>query len=386
MPFYSGLWRDEIAPEERTRAAERLIALRAQLDKEVPARTVSETLLLATWNIREFDSRKYGGRLAESLFYIAEIISHFDLVAVQEVRGDLAALDAVQAVLGGWWKYIVTDVTLGRQGNDERLAFLYDGRKVAFGGLAGELVIPPKQKEAMPQFYRTPFLCGFRAGWTKFDLCTVHMVYGSDKPNDAARIAEIEKLAELLAEHAREEVAPQPARPQGAITAIRNTGPDNIVALGDFNIFKRDDETLKALTKHGFEIPAKIAALAGSNIGKDKFYDQIAFLVRPDRFGPALSAGVLDYYRSVFRDADAAAYAPYVTQTNAQGYEEWRTYQMSDHLVLWAEIKVDFGAEYLQRIIDRKGERPVQPDTMEEKLADVPLPLKRTRRRKGTAT
>jgi hypothetical protein len=41
MPFYSGLWRGEIAAEERARAAERLIALRAQLDAEVPPRTIS---------------------------------------------------------------------------------------------------------------------------------------------------------------------------------------------------------------------------------------------------------------------------------------------------------------------------------------------------------
>jgi hypothetical protein len=235
----------------------------------------------------------------------------------------------------------------------------------------------------MPQFYRTPFLCGFRAGWTKFDLCTVHMVYGTEKPNDPARIREIDKVAELLANRVREETPQQPARPQGAITAVRNTGPDNIVALGDFNIFSRQDQTMTALTKHGFEIPEPIRALAGgSNIGKDKFYDQIAFLVRPDRFGPALKAGIVDYYQSVFRDADAAAYAALVDATNAAGYADWRTYQMSDHLVLWAEIKIDFGAEYLQRIVDQKGERASKPETIEAKLADAPLPLKRTRRQK----
>lgn len=380
MPFYSGLWRDEIAAEERARAAERLIALRAQLDAEVPPRTVSETLLLATWNIRELDSRKYGGRRAESLFYIAEIISRFDLVAVQEVRGDLAALDAVQSILGGWWKYIVTDVTLGRQGNDERLAFLYDGRKVVFGGLAGELVIPPEKKAAMPQFYRTPFICGFRAGWTRFDLCTVHMVYGTDKPNDPTRIAEIDKLGELLATRVREDGAPQPGRPQGDITAVREGGPDNIVALGDFNIFSRDDATMAALTKHGFEIPAPIRVLKGSNGLGNRFFDQIAFLVRPDRFGPALKAGVLDYYQSVFRDADEAVYAPFFKATKSPSYADWRTYQMSDHRVLWAEIKIDFGGEYLQRIVDEKGVRTPPVPTPAEKLAEAPLPLKRTRR------
>jgi endonuclease/exonuclease/phosphatase family metal-dependent hydrolase len=355
MPFYSGVWRAAMTGEERTRAADRLIALRAQLDKEIPRRTLSETLLLATWNIREFDSRKYGGRLEESFFYIAEIISRFDLVAVQEVRGDLAALDRVQSILGSWWKYIVTDVTLGREGNDERLAFLYDGRKVAFAGLAGELVIPPEKKAAMPQFYRTPFICGFRAGWTRFDLCTVHMIYGSSRPNEPTRIAEIDKLGELL------------------VSRNGKDGPGNIVALGDFNIFSRDDATLAALTKHGFEIPPPIRVLGGSNGDGKRFFDQIALLVQPDRFGPALTAGVLDYYQSVFRDGDEAAYAPLFKATRSPSYADWRTYQMSDHRVLWAELRIDFGAEYLQRIVDQKGERS-RPVSVAADAAERPLP------------
>ena len=42
------------------RVQERLAALRAQLDSEVPRRTLEHTLVLATWNIREFDSPAYG--------------------------------------------------------------------------------------------------------------------------------------------------------------------------------------------------------------------------------------------------------------------------------------------------------------------------------------
>ena len=28
-------------------------------------------------------------------------------------------------------------------------------------------------------------------------------------------------------------------------------------------------------------------------------------------------------------------------------YKDWRTYQMSDHLLKWIEVKTDFGEEYL---------------------------------------
>src|SRR5436190_20670516 len=71
------------------RTATRLLALRAKLDAEIPARTIGSNVLLATWNLREFDSPAYGMRPDECLFYIAEIISRFDIVAIQEVREDL---------------------------------------------------------------------------------------------------------------------------------------------------------------------------------------------------------------------------------------------------------------------------------------------------------
>jgi hypothetical protein len=67
-------------------------------------------------------------------------MSHFDLIAVQEVRDNLDALDELMMILGGWWKFLVSDVSLGQQGNHERHAYIYDMRKLSFGGLAGELI------------------------------------------------------------------------------------------------------------------------------------------------------------------------------------------------------------------------------------------------------
>ena len=310
MPFYYAI--KKTSPEVRKRTAEGLLRLRQQLAEEVPQRTISDTLLLATWNIREFDSSKYGERDAEPLHYIAEIISHFDLVAVQEVREDLWALDEVQKMLGGWWKYIVTDVTYGTSGNGERMAFMYDSRKVVFGGLAGEVVLPDvRGKERSLQFARTPFLCGFKASWTKFNLCTVHIYYGESKSDDPRRIKEIEDLAMLLADKARPP-AEQPSRPEGAVTAVRNTSPENLILLGDFNIFARGDKTFEGLTKAGFVVPDELQRLPGSNLDQSKFYDQIAFLVRPDRFGTTSKAGVFNFLKSVYPDEDQETYRPLV--------------------------------------------------------------------------
>ena len=354
MPFYYAI--KGASEDVRRRTAAGLLRLRKQLGEEVPQRTISDTLLLATWNIREFDSSKYGVRAAEPLHYIAEIISHFDLVAVQEVREDLWALDEVQKLLGGWWKYIVTDVTYGTSGNGERMAFLYDSRKVTFGGLAGEVVLPDARgKERSLQFARTPFLCGFRASWTKFNLCTVHIYYGESDPDDPRRIREIEDLAKLLADKARPP-GEQPARPDGAVTAVRNNSPENMILLGDFNIFARGDKTFEGLTKAGFVVPEELQKLPGSNLDQSKFYDQIAFLVRPERFGTTKKAGVFNFSQSVYREEDEAVYGPLIGEpyTKAKNpknyYKQWRTFQMSDHLLLWVELKIDFGTEYLEAL------------------------------------
>jgi hypothetical protein len=218
----------------RTRTVEGLIRLRAALDKDVPRKTATNTLLLATWNIREFDSGKYGYREQESYFYIAEILSRFDLIAVQEVKDGLYPLQAVTKILGSSWDYLVTDVTLGTSGNIERMAFLYDKRKVSFTGLAAELVLEKKrgEKEEPRQFARSPYIAGFRAGWAYFTLLTVHIYYGEGKALDPRRLQEIQDFAATAAKHA-DKFNSAPQRKPG-VAAKRN----NLIMLGDFNIFK----------------------------------------------------------------------------------------------------------------------------------------------------
>jgi endonuclease/exonuclease/phosphatase family metal-dependent hydrolase len=105
---------------------------------------------IATWNIREFDSPSYGYRSQEAKAYIAEILSHFDLIALQEIRRDLDALDDVKRLLGPNWDYIATDVTEGTSGNKERMAFLFNRDKVWFRKVAGELTLPKGQKVTDP--------------------------------------------------------------------------------------------------------------------------------------------------------------------------------------------------------------------------------------------
>ena len=341
MPFYKDINQQS---EEGRRILERLLALRAHLAQEIPPRALDSNLLLATWNIREFDSPAYGERIPEAYYYLAEIVACFDLVAIQEVRKSLHALDRLCAILGGYWKYLVTDVTEGAPGNEERMAFLFDSRKVRLGGLAGELVLPPLElKDAnnktfyqpVTQLARTPFICGFKAGWSRFILATVHILYGEDTANNPRRVEEIRQVAQFLKARTEDETA----------------WSRNLILLGDFNIFDPGDETMTAILEASFVIPDEIKSRP-SNALQTKHYDQIAFRVQKDRLDTTGQAGVFNFYETVFRAEDEQVYIPYMgeaynttsagkSRQNKSSYYKtyWRTYQMSDHLPMWVELK-----------------------------------------------
>lgn len=368
MPAYWKIkfWSDE----DRARVIDRLNRLRTFLAKEIPPRTARDTLLLATWNLRDFGGSRFnlGDRLPESLQYIAEVIASFDLVALQEINDNMKPFEDLMQLLGPTWEYIATDTTEGDGGNLERMVFVYDTTKVYFKHIAGEIVLPkdkrkkkPDKPELVDQFARTPFLVRFQSGWFKFYLCTVHLYYGaSSGVKKQRRIEEIDKIAGNLAAKARKD-------------------GQNYILLGDMNIESPTDETMSALTKHKFVMPNDLVAekiAFESNMSKDKIYDQIAFYVRKEELvlGPSRkNAGVLDFYQAVFTEEEFELYGELVKAVPKSGFGEdrakwkkhfvskWRTWQMSDHLPLWVELKIDFTDAYLERI--RAGVQPLQPKT-----------------------
>jgi endonuclease/exonuclease/phosphatase family metal-dependent hydrolase len=358
MPYYKGVIDALIGSGcegESQNVAERLLRLRTRLKKEIPERNVNRSILLATWNLREFGRNdKYGRRLDESVLYIAEIISRFDLIAIQEVNLNLGDLQTLMKLLGNWWEYIVTDVTPGPSGNQERIAFIYDGRKVRFDHLAGELSLPAK-KVPRRQPARSPFICAFRTGWRRISLCSVHIYYGTAKPNDPDRVEEIRSIAELLASR------------NDKRQSAADGEPDNVVLLGDFNIFnKSGDATSKALADHSFIVPAAMRELPPTNLGGDKYFDQVAF---HDPLGRLKSsrAGVFDFTQVIYGPDEAKLYVNAMERSVGDKlsdardltafYKNWRTFQVSDHLPLWLELRTDFSEAYLASAMRGKTER-----------------------------
>ena len=295
------------------------------LDAEVPSKRLDENLLIATWNIRAFGGLTDKWRSSDedapkrdllSLHCIANIVRRFDVVAIQETKGNLRALRHMLDVLGPDWGLILTDVTEGAKGNDERLAFVFDMRRAKPSGLAAELVVPREwlargSKDALEeQFARTPYAVSFLSGHQTFILVTLHVIFGK---NPDERVPELKAIAEYMARWANE----------------INSWGQNLIVLGDFNIDRHDDPLYRAFTSTGLRTPTELNLVPRTIFGnsRDHFYDQIAWFTGEGE-APALS---LSYRNS----AGHFDFTKHVMPGMAKVPLSWR---ISDHFPLWAEF------------------------------------------------
>ncbi len=309
--------------------AEELQALRDALDAAVPPKRLDHNLLIATWNIRAFGglTERWSTRPQDSpkrnladIAAIADVLSRFDVVAIQEVKGTLKALRHTLRRLGDHWGLVLTDVTRGRPGNDERLAFIFDTRRVKPSGLACELVVPADELEAgrisedalREQFARTPYAVSFASSGHTFTLVTLHVLFGADA---RSRTGELRSIAAWLARWAGE---------------LDDYG-QNLIALGDFNIDRADDPNFRAFTEQGLRPPPELDDVARTAFdlpGQPSFYDQIAWF--HDDTGSLLS------FAYTGRAASFPWHRHYLRAETGIG----KTFRMSDHLPLWAEFSV----------------------------------------------
>jgi|SRR5579884_3163260 len=141
------------------------------------------TVRLATWNLHEFSPRPQ-----IDLRRIAQIIqdNHFDLLAIQEVRGTGEEVDNLLNALGYPWKAASYSPTTG---NHERFAFLYNAEHIEELGPA-----EPVPSPGAAIFARTPYEDTFRAGNFSFTLVTVHLEW----TKKGLRQEEAQTLAMLL--------------------------------------------------------------------------------------------------------------------------------------------------------------------------------------------
>ena len=297
----------------------------ARLRRHKKARAIPKReqgrLLVATWNIANLGAQ---ARRDQDLSVIAEVVSWFDIIAVQECRENFGDLFEIHKKLPKSYRVLMSDAS----GNNERMAFLYDSKKLAVLEEVGEIAFPPSRLKSIRLpgvaaqfngFDRTPYLAAFSAGKTSLMFVNVHLFYGDDKPESIARRTletfAVAKWADL--------------RKKSPYSFTRE-----LVALGDFNMPKcdPDDPIFKALTKLGLDLPEHSTQIA-SSISSDANYDQIAFFpeTSQDRFTGL--KGVFDFDTAIFPDL-------WHDGTNQKDFKAFLRYYVSDHRPMWVQLAV----------------------------------------------
>ncbi|MCL5129996.1 MULTISPECIES: endonuclease/exonuclease/phosphatase family protein [unclassified Algibacter] len=315
----------DIPPSE---VQDNLNLLKVDLNAKIPSKKLDKNLLIATWNIRAFGNltRKWDSddtdspkRDLHSVLCIAEIISRFDVVAVQEVKDNIRALRDTLKVLGTNWSFILTDVNKGKVGNGERMAYLFDKRRVQLSGLAGELVVPEEWEDDIKdhalsnQFVRSPYAVSFQSNNHTFILVTLHILYGS---SPSSRIDELKGIAKWLSSWAN------------SINAYHQ----DFIVLGDFNIDERGDLLDQTFLSEGLYVPPQLQneGVTRSIFNTTKYYDQIAWFNSENK-GPKLSME--------FLNGGNYDFVPFALK-NRELTKNSLSWLISDHYPLWAEFKV----------------------------------------------
>jgi len=305
----------------------------------LPPRRVDANVIVGTWNLQKFgalhpqwtENPGSPKRNLRCLALIAEVVRGFDVIAVQEVQRETTALRyLMEHFLGPHWAVLLTDVTAGDKGNSERLAYLYDTRRLVLSGLSGELVLPPAPAGLPEQFDRTPYIAGFRAGNEHFTLLTAHIRYGT-VPDE--RLPELRQFARYTAQELRERTRTGQSREE-----------PNLLVLGDFNIDKRQGNPLfDAFVETGLWVPEALQNMRTTTGKVAKYYDQIAWFQGED-FGlrPSGRAGTVDFAGAVFQELAQSQVSP----------------RISDHLPLWIEFATDRSEEAMARVLGVDGDGP----------------------------
>ncbi len=287
--------------------------------RSIPAKAKNK-LLVATWNIANLGEQK---RRDKDHALLAEIISWFDVIALQEVKDDLSGLRGIQKHLPKSYCTTFSD----KGGNNERMVYLFDSKKVSQLEKVAEIAVPPKDvkyiklpgvKAKFTGFDRNPYLVAFSAGGFEFVLVNVHLFFGEDTKKDRERRAleayAVSRWADLRCKS-------------------KNAYVNDIIVLGDFNIPKVEpgDKIYSALRKRGLQRPPHSTQIA-SSISTDAEYDQIMFLPNKTNKEFTGKIGVFDFDGAIFKTL-------WDKKTKKQ-FNAYLRYYLSDHRPLWAEFRI----------------------------------------------
>jgi endonuclease/exonuclease/phosphatase family metal-dependent hydrolase len=294
-----------------------------QPGRKVPRKSAKH-LLVASWNIANLGLQQ---RRPQDHRLIAELLSWFDLVAVQEVNDNLAHFHLLRAALPARYRALYSDAA----GNDERMLFLYDSRKLALLEEVGEIALAPVEaarvklpavtEQKFDGFDRTPYFASWRANaGFEFQLVNVHLYYGSFKNKlESTRSMNRRTLETLAVARWADQ------RRRSAHVPIKD-----IVVMGDFNLPKTQpgDPIFDALTSKGLRLPPHSAQI-GSNLTGDQYYDQIGF------FDLSRLVGGMNVF-----DFDGAVFPALWRSRTPADFRAYVRYYLSDHRLVWCQLNL----------------------------------------------
>jgi endonuclease/exonuclease/phosphatase family metal-dependent hydrolase len=287
--------------------------------RDIPTKA-ADRLLVASWNVANLGLQE---RRDKDYQIIAEMISWFDLVAVQETNDDLTGLRGVQQHLPVRFAAVFSD----KGGNNERMAYLYDTSKVTLLDKIGEVAIPPSANryikipgstQKFDGFDRNPYMAAFRARAFTFLPVNVHLFFGSDSA--------VSKNRRALEAYAVARWADLRRKSANAFTT-------NIIVLGDFNLPKAEwgDPIWDTLVNRGLYLVPHSTYVGGTNTNNDRAYDQVAFFPG-DVQDRLVSTGVFDF--------DGALFASLWANRSQADFNAYMQYYISDHRILWTEFQL----------------------------------------------
>lgn len=307
----------QLEPNVRKRTSDGLRRLRSALVHSVPTRNLDKNLIVASWCLARLASPR---QRIESLYYLAQVISAFDVVSLQKIARDLSGLRLLLQILGPEWGFVITDITLGAMGASERFAILYYRPRVTFENISGGIVLPADSLIEGQQFARTPLLASFSSSNVRFRVCSTHIRYGE---NLRLRTAECKALADFL-------------------SRIAKRDKEEILLTGDFNLFSDDSPVLGIFREHGIDIPAD--TIHPTLWISSKLCDLIGHLQGDEEYPRKLTvsrSAMVDIFDSVFRNKDLEQYVVGDSdQAKFSAYRNWKKNQISDHLPVWVEYEI----------------------------------------------
>ncbi len=288
--------------------------------RAIPSKS-NDRVLLGTWNVANLGVHE---RRQKDYQLIAEIMSWFDIVAIQEVNNDLSGIRSVLSEMPGSSYHVLFS---DRAGNNERMTYIYDSDKLEQLEEVGEIAVPPQwkhvvkvpgSKQKFRGFDRNPFLAAFRVKNTDFVfvIVNVHLYFGSN-----SKTAHNRRFMETLAT----------ARWADLRRDNIDAYTSNILVFGDFNLEKTDwaQPIWSMLGDKGLYLVPHSTYVGGSNIKDNRPYDQMAFFP-----GPVMAA----HDQSGVFDFDGGVFSSLWNNRGEKDFMNYVKYYISDHRPLWSSF------------------------------------------------